>query len=151
MADMVDIDAYLAKYPPDVRPLVGELLENALEQVRTLERERADMPNQRLTLEYDNGGGQSGTRENPWFRAYNALMSNYRKTVEQLLAAARQHGVYVDDEADPIAEIIRKVQGEARKRGDAEATAQAAEILAEGARPRRAGRVNVPTANNEVI
>ena len=144
MENMVDIDAYLAKYPPDVRPLVGELLENALEQVRTLERERADMPNQRLTLEYDNGGGQTGTRENPFWRAFNALMSNYRKSLQQLLDVARQYGVYVDDATDPVAEIIRKVQRSSLERGDAETATQAAEALAEGARPHRGVRANVP-------
>ena len=29
-----------------------------------------------ITVEYDNGGGQSGVRENPAFRAYEVLVEN---------------------------------------------------------------------------
>lgn len=34
-----------------------------------------------LICEYDNGGGQSGTRENPFFPAYEKLLSSYVKTL----------------------------------------------------------------------
>jgi len=43
---------------------------------------------QPLVVEYDNGGGQSGTRENPFFPAYEKLLQSYTKT----LTAIKQLG-----------------------------------------------------------
>lgn len=41
-----------------------------------------------FVVEYDNGGGQSGVRENPFFPAYEKLLQSYTKT----LAAVKQLG-----------------------------------------------------------
>ena len=38
-----------------------------------------------LVIDYDNGGGQSGIRENPFYPAYEKLINTYIKT----LAAAK--------------------------------------------------------------
>ena len=38
-----------------------------------------------LVIDYDNGGGQSGVRENPFYPAYEKLINTYIKT----LAAAK--------------------------------------------------------------
>lgn len=38
-----------------------------------------------LIVDYDNGGGQSGVRENPFYIAYEKLLASYIKT----LAAAK--------------------------------------------------------------
>lgn len=42
-----------------------------------LEDAREDIAEDGLTTEYDNGGGQSGIRENPAFKAYEALWKSY--------------------------------------------------------------------------
>ena len=34
-----------------------------------------------LVMEYDNGGGQSGVRENPFYPAYEKLLTSYTKTL----------------------------------------------------------------------
>lgn len=34
-----------------------------------------------LVMEYDNGGGQSGVRENPFYPAYEKLLASYTKTL----------------------------------------------------------------------
>lgn len=38
-----------------------------------------------ITVEYDNGGGQSGVRENPAFRAYEALWKTYLSGLDMLI------------------------------------------------------------------
>lgn len=38
-----------------------------------------------ITVEYDNGGGQTGVRENPAFRAYEALWKTYLSGLDALL------------------------------------------------------------------
>lgn len=52
---------------------------------RKLEHERKRMKDEPLTLEYDNGGGQTGVRENPYYSAYNKLLSSYTKTLTTLI------------------------------------------------------------------
>lgn len=39
------------------------------------------IPNEPLVVEFDNGGGQSGIRENPFYPAYEKLLSSYIKTM----------------------------------------------------------------------
>ena len=44
------------------------------------------MPHEPLTVEYDNGGGQSGIRENPYYPAYEKLLASYTKGLAALKA-----------------------------------------------------------------
>ena len=44
--------------------------------------ERASIPYAPLVIEYDNGGGQAGIRENPFYPAYEKLLSSYTKTLK---------------------------------------------------------------------
>ena len=53
-------------------------MEHKLDEAR---EEIADAP---LSVEYDNGGGQCGTRKNPSMDAYNALMATYTRALKQL-------------------------------------------------------------------
>ena len=42
------------------------------------------MKNEPLVIEYDNGGGQCGIRENPHYTAYEKLLTTYNKSLRQL-------------------------------------------------------------------
>ena len=44
--------------------------------------EGARMPSESLIIEYDNGGGQAGVRENPYYAAYEKLLASYTKTLD---------------------------------------------------------------------
>lgn len=44
-----------------------------------LEGER--MAEEELIIGYDNGGGQSGVRENPYYPAYEKLLGSYAKAI----------------------------------------------------------------------
>ena len=39
------------------------------------------IPNEPLVVDYDNGGGQTGVRENPFYPAYEKLLGSYTKTL----------------------------------------------------------------------
>ena len=54
------------------------------------------IPGEPLVMEYDNGGGQTGVRENPFYPAYEKLLTSYTRT----LAAAK------DIAGDADAEVI---------------------------------------------
>lgn len=61
-----------------------ELAESVLFMAEKLKESRKIMENEPLVVEYDNGGGQKGIRENPHFTAFEHLMATYTKSLKQL-------------------------------------------------------------------
>lgn len=61
-----------------------ELAESVLFMAEKLKEARATMKNEPLVIDYDNGGGQTGIRENPHFVAFEHLMASYTKSLKQL-------------------------------------------------------------------
>lgn len=67
-----------------IRPQVEVLLNQVLFMADKLEDARIDLQYQDLVIDYDNGGGQSGIRENPEFVAYHKLLTSFNKSLAQL-------------------------------------------------------------------
>lgn len=61
-----------------------ELAESVLFMAKKLSEAREQMKEEALVIEYDNGGGQSGIRENPHYTAYEHLLATYSKSLRQL-------------------------------------------------------------------
>lgn len=61
--------------PENIEVLVEQL--NLMAQ--RLLTEGAKISTEDLVVEYDNGGGQTGTRENPFYPAYEKLLSSFVK------------------------------------------------------------------------
>ena len=61
-----------------------ELAESVVFMAKKLEESRKMMEYEPLVIEYDNGGGQCGIRENPHFTAYEHLLASYNKALRQL-------------------------------------------------------------------
>lgn len=61
-----------------------ELAESVLFMAQKLKESRELMINEPLVVEYDNGGGQKGIRENPHYTAFEKLMASYTKSLDQL-------------------------------------------------------------------
>jgi hypothetical protein len=73
--------------------------------------------NSQLIVGYDNGGGQRGIRKNPIYEAYNQLMANYRKSLQQLTELLQHYGMTdARDEDSPLARILAQAEaaGEGR-------------------------------------
>ena len=64
------------------RDVLVEQLKNMASRII---EEGQKMPREPLIVEYDNGGGQTGVRENPFYPAYEKLLASYTKA----LAAAK--------------------------------------------------------------
>lgn len=73
-----------ASVPPATRDRAVELAANVLWMECKLDDAREEIADAPLAVEYDNGGGQCGTRKNPTVDAYNALMSTYTRALKQL-------------------------------------------------------------------
>lgn len=65
------------------KEIIKEQLRLMADRIQT---EGNKMCREKLIIEYDNGGGQSGLRENPYYPAYEKLINTYIKT----LAAAKE-------------------------------------------------------------
>lgn len=63
-----------------------ELAESVVFMASKLEEARKTMANEPLVVPYDNGGGQTGLRENPHFAAFEKLMNTYARSLNQLKA-----------------------------------------------------------------
>ena len=61
-----------------------ELAESVVFMAAKLEESRKVMANEPLVVPYDNGGGQTGLRENPHFSAFEKLMNTYTRSLSQL-------------------------------------------------------------------
>lgn len=61
-----------------------ELAESVLFMAEKLEESRKIMANEPIVIPYDNGGGQSGIRENPHYTAFEHLVTAYNKSLRQL-------------------------------------------------------------------
>lgn len=81
---MTDAEQLVNGYDGPLRPQVVELAESVVFMSRKLKETRESMGRTPLIVKYDNGGGQSGYRENPVFKAYNALNRSYLSALDQL-------------------------------------------------------------------
>lgn len=61
-----------------------ELAESVLFMAEKLKESREVMQNEPIVIPYDNGGGQTGIRENPHYTAYEHLVTAYNKSLRQL-------------------------------------------------------------------
>lgn len=61
-----------------------ELAESVLFMAEKLEESRMAMKNEPIVIPYDNGGGQTGIRENPHYTAFEHLVTAYNKSLRQL-------------------------------------------------------------------
>lgn len=61
-----------------------ELAESVVFMAEKLEESRKVLKDEPIVIPYDNGGGQSGIRENPHFTAFEKLLTTYNKSLRQL-------------------------------------------------------------------
>ncbi len=65
----------------DDKKILKEQLRHLAERIQT---EGRRMDEEDLIIYYDNGGGQTGVRENPYYPAYEKLLASYVKTLAAL-------------------------------------------------------------------
>lgn len=75
-----------AGIPQQKRDALAPVVDNMAWQRIKLDEARQEMQNASVVCEYDNGGGQTGTRENPIFKAYINLWRAYMVGFEKFSA-----------------------------------------------------------------
>ncbi len=111
MSKVPTADELCANVPEQVRRLVEELAENVIFMHGKLVETRKGMDRQQVVIPYDNGGGQTGIRENPAFKGYHALLASYRKSLADLVALLREYGGFAQRDGDsPLARILAEAE-----------------------------------------
>ncbi len=106
---MTEAEALCAGIPEKIRPYAVELAENVVFQCGKLAETRRVMErsNAQLVVGYNNGGGQTGVRKHPIYEAYNQLMANYRKSLQQLTELLQTYGMEdAKAEDSPLSRIL---------------------------------------------
>ena len=67
-----------------IRPQATVLAEQVIFMSKKLKESKAGLKDQAIVIPYDNGGGQTGIRENPAFTAYEKLLATYTKSLTAL-------------------------------------------------------------------
>lgn len=81
--------------------LLDDVIVNTAYMKIKLDDTRAKINNTSVVIPYDNGGGQTGIRENPLFKGYESLFKSYMSGLSKILDALPQS-----------AEIVRKEETE---------------------------------------
>lgn len=91
--------------------LLDPVIENVAWMRIQLEEARKDVKTSKVVIKYDNGGGQSGLRENPLFKGYEALWKSYMSGLSKLLdllpPAEARSVVPSDLKPKTVLEIVR--------------------------------------------
>lgn len=83
-----------------IEPVV---LNSAFMKVK-LDEAREQIKSETITVKYDNGGGQKGIRENPVFKAYEALWKSYMLGMDKIL------GIIPEDQPQALAEQAEQIK-----------------------------------------
>lgn len=76
------------------------IIENTSWMKAKLDEAREQIRNTSVAIPYDNGGGQTGIRENPLFKGYEALWKSYMSGMNVIMSALPQ--TVVEKEAEKI-------------------------------------------------
>lgn len=92
--------------------MLQPIIENTSLMMVKLEEIRDDVKASEIISEYDNGGGQTGLRENPVFKGYENLWKSYMagmcKIMDCLPKAVAEAEVEKVEKPQTILEIVRK-------------------------------------------
>ncbi len=97
--------------PPERIKLLEEIIQNVSFMHAKLEETREAIVGEKITVTYDNGGGQTGIRENPAFKAYEALWKTYMtgmtRIIEEMPKKEADAAVYKKGEPMTVLDMIK--------------------------------------------
>ena len=92
-----------------------QVIENTAWMSVKLEDTRQEIREAEVTVPYDNGGGQSGVRQNPIFQGYESLWKSYMAGMAQILTAAGMKKDQKSEKLKPrsVIQLVRSNQRQA--------------------------------------
>lgn len=94
-----------AKIPEHKKKILEATIENVALMKAKLDEMRDQLITEKAVVDYDNGGGQKGVRENPIFKRYESFFKTYSLGMSEIFDVFRdEEGVQndnIDDELKP--------------------------------------------------
>lgn len=92
--------------------ILQPVIENTAWMKIKLDEARKAVKNSNVVIPYDNGGGQTGLRENPLFKGYESLWKSYMAGMCKIMECLPKEVVEVEakkiEKPQTILEIVRK-------------------------------------------
>lgn len=93
------------------------IVENTAWMKIKLDDAREAIKNSNIAIPYNNGGGQTGIRENPLFKGYEGLFKSYLQGMDRILGALPPEVVEIEraeiEKPQTVLELVRKKKREA--------------------------------------
>lgn len=91
--------------------MLDSVIENTAWMKAKLDDTREQIRNTSVAIPYDNGGGQSGIRENPLFKGYSALWKSYMSGMNTIMACLPKETVEAEaekiEQPKTVLELVR--------------------------------------------
>ena len=97
------------------RQALQTVIENVAWMKVKLDDARELVADSNVAIPYDNGGGQTGIRENPVIRGYESLWKSYMSGLSQVLAVLPEESAAEAEAADRPATVLQLVQAKHRR------------------------------------
>lgn len=91
-----------------LEPVIDEV---AFMRVKLVETHH-DLEQMDVAIPYDNGGGQTGIRENPQFKAYESLLKSYLMALDRIIAVLPkdvQESIEENTDKENVLELVRSM------------------------------------------
>lgn len=102
--------------PEEKQAALESILDNVAWMRIKLDDAREDIRSAQTVIPYDNGGGQTGIRENPCFKAYEALWKSYITGMDRIFKELPQEQQKIVA-ADTETTILKMIQNKHKKTG----------------------------------
>lgn len=101
------VDLHVSKRRQDA---MDAIIDNIAWMKVKLDETREMIKSSSVAIPYDNGGGQTGIRENPLFKGYESLFKTYMSGMEQILSLLppeEQENVDTAERPKTVLELVR--------------------------------------------
>lgn len=92
------------------REALKPIVENVAWMKEKLDDAREKIAESSVAIPYDNGGGQTGIRENPLYKGYESLWKSYMAGMERILSALPDEEIKKEELEKPktMLELVRE-------------------------------------------
>lgn len=90
--------------------LLQPVIQNTASLKAKLDDAQEEIQEAPLTIEWDNGGGQSGVKENPVFRMYESMWKSYMSGMKTILGYVPELGTESKKKEDKSTNVLQLVR-----------------------------------------
>lgn len=105
--------------------ILAPVIENVAVMKVKLDETKELVQQSSVVIKYDNGGGQTGLRENPVFRGYESLFKSYMQGMEKIIACiSDEHAEVKQEELEKPKTVLELVRNKKENDRQSRATAE---------------------------